>query len=297
MRFDLTDLRLFLNIAETGSITAGAGRSYLALASASARIQGMEQALGVALLTRERRGVHPTPAGQALVNHARLILDQVERMRGELGEYAKGLKGQVRLLANTSSLSEFLPDALSDFLAGHPNVNVDLEELPSADIVAAIRDGHGDIGIVADSVDMAGLETFPFRLDQLVLVVARDRNLGITGKVAFGELLDQEFIGLAEGSALQSWLDGHAARAGRRLKFRVRLKSFISICRLVERDVGISIIPATAAKRYLPSMAIRIVELADPWALRRLTICVRRFGDLATHAQQLVRHLEAPAGS
>lgn len=128
MRFDLTDLRLFLHTAESGSITAGAERAHLTLASASARIRGMEAALGVPLLTRNRRGVETTAAGRTLVHHARVVLQQMERMRGELGEYARGLKGHVRLLSNTAAMTEFLPETLSAFLAQHPEVDIDLEE-------------------------------------------------------------------------------------------------------------------------------------------------------------------------
>src|SRR3546814_3555933 len=156
MRFDLTDLRLFLHVAEAGSITHGADRANMALASASARIRGMEEALGVPLLERGRRGAKPTPAGQALLHHARVVLQQMERMRGELGDYARGLKGHVRLLCNTAALTEFLPEALAGYLAAYPNVDVDLEERLSYEIVQAVAEGLADIGIVADSADPAG---------------------------------------------------------------------------------------------------------------------------------------------
>jgi DNA-binding transcriptional LysR family regulator len=293
MRFDLTDLRLFLNIAEAGSITGGAARSHIALASASARIRGMEEALGVPLLQRERRGVQATPAGRALLHHARAVLQQMERMRGELGEYARGLKGHVRLLCNTAALSEYLPEALGAFMAAHPNIDLDLEERTSHDIVRAIAEGVGEIGIVSDSIDLAGLETFPFRLDRLVLVTARKHPLAGRRSIGFAETLEQHFIGLAGNSALQGYLATQAAHAGKRLKYRVRLNSFDAICRMVENDVGIGVIPETAALRCQKSMAIRRVRLSDAWAFRRLTICVRSFDELPAHARQLIEQIRA----
>ena len=178
MRFDLIDLRLFLHVAETGSITHGAARANLALASASARIRGMEETLGVDLLERGRRGVRPTPAGEALVHHARVVLQQLERMKGELGDYARGLKGHVRVLSNTAAMTEFLPDALATYLADHPNIDIDLEERPSYEIVQAVAQGLADLGIVADGLDLGALETFPFRLDRLVAVVPRGHRAG-----------------------------------------------------------------------------------------------------------------------
>ena len=293
MRFDLTDLRLFLHVVEAASITHGASRANLALASASARIRGMEESLGVALLERERRGVRPTPAGRALLHHARVVLQQLERMRGELGSYAHGLKGHVRLLANTAALTEFLPEALAAFLASHPNIDVDLEERLSYQIVRAVAEGLADAGIVADTVDLADLETFPFQVDRLVLVVPRGHDLAARRQIAFRDVLDQDFVGLSQRSALQAYLGEHAARAGRPLKLRVRLGSFDAICRMVEQGVGLGVIPEAAAKRCRNAMAIRAIRLTDSWALRHLTICVRRFDALPAHARQLVEHLKA----
>lgn len=293
MRFDLTDLQLFVFVCEAGSITAGARRAHLALASASARLRGMEEALGVRLLDRARRGISPTPAGRALLHHARAVLLQLERMRGELGEYATGLKGHVRMLSNTASLSEFLPEALSAFLAAHPTIDIDLEERLSYEIVRAIAEGHAEIGLVADTVDLAGLEIFPFRTDRLVLVTPRGHRLAGMRSIAFGELLDEAFVGLGEGSALQDYLAGQAARLGRRPKYRVRLRSFDAVCRMVERGVGIGVISEAAARRYQRSMDISRVALSDPWALRHLTICVRSYADLPLHARLLVDAIKA----
>jgi DNA-binding transcriptional LysR family regulator len=95
MRFDLTDLRLFLHVVEAGSITRGAARMHLAIAAASTRIRDMEATLGTPLLHRRRQGVQPTEAGHTLLHHARVLLQQAERMRGDLAEYADGLRGQV----------------------------------------------------------------------------------------------------------------------------------------------------------------------------------------------------------
>ena len=171
MRFDLIDLRLVLHVAEAASITHGAARAGMALASASERIRAMEESLGAPLFDRKRRGVSLTPAGSALVHHARLVTQQMERMRGDLNQHAKGLRGRIRLFSNTAATLEFLPPVLGPFLAAHPNIDVDLEERPSAEIVRAVAGGSADMGIVADAVDAAAeLETFPFAEDRLVMV-------------------------------------------------------------------------------------------------------------------------------
>ena len=296
MRFDLVDLRLFLHVVEAGSVTHGAERMHLAIAAASTRIRNMEAALGIPLLHRERLGVKPTEAGRTLVQHARLMLQQAERMRGDLDQYAEGVRGQVRLLSNTNALTEFLPEPLSAFLAAYPQISIDLEERLSNEIVRAVADGTADIGIVAGTVEMAGLETLPFRTDRFVLVVAAAHELAGLERIAFAETLDRDFVGLDRTSALQRFLSEKAAAIGRRLKLRVQLRSFDAVCRLVECDVGIGIVPATTAERHAKTMAIRRIELTDGWALRELTICVRRQADLPVYARQLVQHLAAPEG-
>lgn len=295
MRFDLTDLSLFRHVVEAGSITRGAERAHLALAAASTRVRNMEAALGAPLLVRARHGVTPTQAGRTLLQHARIMLEQSERMREDLGAYAGGIAGQVRVLSNTNALSEFLPEVLSSFLAAHPNVSVDLEERLSDEIVGLIAEGVGDIGVVAGTVDAGRLTTYPFRSDRFVLVVARDHPLARRSKVDFAEVLDHDFIGLDRASALQRFLAGKASNIGRPLRLRVQLRSFDAVCRLVERNVGVGVVPATTARRAAKSMSIKAVDLADPWALRDLTICIREFDALPPFARQLVEHMRAGA--
>jgi DNA-binding transcriptional LysR family regulator len=293
VRFDLVDLSLFRHVVEAGSITHGAERAHLALAAASTRIRNMEGALGAMLLTRGRAGVTPTQAGRTLLQHARTMLAQAERLREDLGAYAGGMAGQVRVLSNTNALTEFLPETLSLFLAAHPNVSVDLEERLSDEIVGLIAEGVADIGIVAGTVDAGRLETFPFRTDRFVLVVARDHALARRARIGFDETLDHDFVGLDRASALQRFLADKASRVGRPLRLRVQLRSFDAVCRLVERNVGVGIVPETTVRWAEKTMAIKAVELTDPWALRDLSICVRDYKALPPYARQLVDHMRA----
>jgi DNA-binding transcriptional LysR family regulator len=293
MRFDLADLSLFRDVVEAGSITHGAARAHLALAAASTRIRQMEEAVGAPLLLRGRQGVALTQAGRTLLQHARTILRQAERLREDLGAYAGGLGGQIRVLSNTNALTEFLPEALSSFLTAHPNVSVDLEERLSDEIVGLIAEGVADLGIVAGTVDAGALETYPFRRDRFVLVVARDHPLAKRSKVGFAQVLDQDFVGLDRASALQRFLADKAARIGRPIRLRVQLRSFDAVCRLVECNVGVGIVPETTARRTSRNMAIAAVALTDAWAVRDLTICVRAMQELPPYARQLVEHLRA----
>ena len=296
MRFDLADLDLFRHVVEAGSITHGAERAHLALGAASTRIRHMEEAFGASLLLRSRQGVTPTQAGRTLLQHARTILQQAARLREDLGGYAGGFAGHVRMLSNTNALTEFLPEALSSFLAAHPQVSVDVEERLSDEIVGLIAEGVGDIGIVAGTVDAGGLVTYPFRSDRFVLVVAREHALARRSRIAFAEVLEHDFVGLDRASALQRFLADKAAKIRRPLRLRVQLRSFDAVCRLVESNVGVGIVPETTARWAAKTMAIKTVDLTDPWATRDLTICVRDFEALPPYARELVEHMRAGTG-
>ncbi|HVI32076.1 LysR substrate-binding domain-containing protein [Phenylobacterium sp.] len=293
MRFDLTDLRLFCEVVDAGSITAGAEKSALALAAASTRIRGMELSLGASLLARSRQGVTPTPAGRLLLKHARAILAQSARMREDLGAFAGGVSGQVKVLANTNALTEFLPEALSSFLADHPHVSVDLEERLSDEIVGLIAEGVGDVGIVAGTVEVGALAAYPFRTDRFVVVTAKGHPLAARGRVAFAEVLEHDFVGLDRASSIQRFLTARSAREGRPLRLRVQLRSFDAVCRLVECGVGVGIVPQTTASRAVKTTALEVVELTDDWAVRELNIVVRAMDELRPYARELVESLRA----
>ncbi|GIL38766.1 LysR substrate-binding domain-containing protein [Roseiterribacter gracilis] len=294
MQFDLVDLRLFGAIAEAGSITSGAERSGLALAAASARVKAMEEMLGTPLLERGRRGVRLTGAGEALLRHARAVLAQVEQMRGELRDFARGgIRGRVRLWSNTAALEEHLPELLSAWLCTHEGIDVELEERQSQDVALALQQGRADIGVLSDWVGAEGLTLHPFRDDRLVLATSMTHPLARKRNVQFTSLADEEFVGLTAHGALAQHVDAHALRLGMSLRYRIRLRCFDAICRMVERGVGIAVLPELAVRRRRRTMKIAMVAIADDWAPRRIVVAVRKSTTLPLHAQRLLDHLLA----
>jgi DNA-binding transcriptional LysR family regulator len=295
MRFDLVDLQLFVAVAEARSITGGADRAHLALASASERIKGLEDALGVALFKRGRRGVALTAAGESLLDHARIILHNVDAMRGDLARFASGVRASVHLLANTVGLAEHLPKALAAFLRDNPDINVDVEERESTDIAAAIASGAADLGFAAEHALPDNVERFVFGEDRLTLVTARRGPLATRRQIDFQDVAGHDFVGLTQATALQLHIAKHAARLGMRLHVRARLRDFDSICQMVAAGVGIAVVPEAAAKRCARSMPIATIRIRDAWANRRLVICARSFKALPRPARLLVEHLRGAA--
>ncbi|EON21413.1 LysR family transcriptional regulator [Cupriavidus sp. GA3-3] len=288
MRFDLVDLKLFTHIAEAQSLTGGAQRSHLSLAAASTRIKNLEEHVGVKLLSRSSQGVKVTGAGETLLAHARRVLRQLEQLSGDLQEYAAGVKGHVRVFANTTAMSEFLPAVLRSYLVSHPDVTIDMHERLSPDIVRAVQEGMVDIGIIAGNVRTEGLEVMPYRCDRLVLATALSHPLAERGSVDFIDTLDYDFIGLPEASAIHNFLLRAATDLQRTLRWRVQVSNFETACRMIEANVGVGVLPETTASRHAKTMALRIVQLNDEWAERKLQICVADLGALPLFARKLV---------
>ena len=295
---DFVDLRLVIHIAEAKSLTRGAERSSLSAAAASMRVKAIETALGTPLFYRDaQRGTSVTPAGEAVVRHARLIFEQVDRMSAELHQFAKGMKGHVRFCANSNALSDFLPQALGTFLARHPNVDIDLRELPSAAIVRALLEGAADVGVVSGHVSTEGLTTFPYCVDHMVLVAAAGHPLAGRERVGFAEALHYDFVGRNASSALHAFLSDIVTAYGRKLKLRIQVGSFEEMCRLIESGVGIGVMPVSAVQRLSPGDRLRVIRIDDAWSVQPLKICVRDRESLPDFARELVDFLVADAAS
>lgn len=292
-RFDLVTLALFVNIAREGSISGGARLSHLAVGAASRRISDLEAALGTPLLYRQASGVELTEAGQACLTHAQRVLHEVGLLAGSLSDYAHGLRGQVRVAANTSSLTQFLPEDLATFMDEQPGVRIELEEQNSTEVVNALRENRADLGIFADRTPCAGLETVPYRLDELVLVAPPDHALADHDTIDFVETLDHDHVGLPTPTSLALRLQEESARLERQLRLRIQVRSFDAVCRMVAATRTIGVLPRRAATPHAQSMKLRLIGLKDAWAQRWLLLGVRDRDALTAPARQLLEHLAA----
>ena len=289
---DLVSLSLFLRAVEARSLSKAAAQSHLALAAASRRIALLEHVYGVQLLYRSAQGVEPTPAGNSLVFHARQLLQQEERLRAELSDFAKGIRGHIRIQANTSAITQFLPDDLAAFVAEYPDVKVELEESRSNSIAQALRESRTDIGVVLEGTDLQGLHSFPYRTDRLVAVVPRGHALRMR-KAGLAELLKHDFVGLDSQAAMMKLLADAAAEIGEPLRLRVQVSSFEAVCKLVQAGMGIGVLPEGPAREFGRVIGLRSIVIADSWARRRMRIAVRSLDALPQGGRKLAERLIA----
>ena len=290
-RLDLTSLQLFVAVCELGSIGRAAEREFIAASAISKRLSDLEAALCAPLLYRRPRGVELTPAGETFLHHARSVLFSLDRMQGELSEFAQGVRGHVRIHANLSAIMQFLPDDLAGFTALHPQVKLDLEEHVSSEVVRAVRDGDADIGICNAPGPVDDLQSRRYRQDRLVVAVPRRHPLAAQPAVWYEETLDHDQIGLQGNSALDLAMRRAAAAAGKDIRVRVRVTGLDALCRMVHNGLGIGLIPDRAFALLQGVGELQAVPLRDDWAVRDIDLLARDFASLPVTARLLVDHL------
>lgn len=295
MDFDLFDIELFINVAETGSLTGGALRSYISIPAASTRIKNIEDKLGTKLLYRTKSGVTLTPSGEAFLMRGRLALQQLQYLVGDLREHAPGMKGHVRMAGATVAVTEYLPACLRNYLVARPDVVIDLRERCARDTMREVRDGSVDVGFVCafgHPIPAEGLETVPYRRDPMVLVTAVNHSLATRKTVSFAETLDFDHVSLFATTTTHSTLEVAASAARKPLKVRLNVSNFEKVCQMIEANIGIGVVPESIAFRNAKTMAIRIIPFSDDWTkMRNVQIFVRSRQSLPPFIRELIASL------
>lgn len=292
---DLTSLRLFVAVCETGNIARAGERAHIVGSAISKRLTQLEDQLGTALLTRRRHGVVPTPAGQALLEHARAMLDSAGRIAQDMRSFAAGARGQVRLLASVSAMAESLADDVATFLqqTDHQSIQIDMEERVSPEIVRGVREGHAALGVCWDAAPLDGLQSVPYRRDRLVVLTPPGHPLAQQPSLRFADTLDYEHVSLPVNSAVQVMLQRQAAQLGRSVRHRVVVTNFEAALRVVRAGLAISLVPREVVADQAAVHGLPLVPLDEPWVDRRFIVCFRDRDSLNPAAQLLLAHLAA----
>jgi DNA-binding transcriptional LysR family regulator len=292
-RFDFVTLRLFCAVAQTGSITKGAQTCHLALSAASRRLSDFEAATGSLLLERSKKGIQLTPAGHLALQHCLRLFQGLERFNSELSDYSEGIRGHVRLWANMSSLTEYLPKILHEFLSEHADIVVELEEQLSGDIARALIDGIADIGVLAAETPMDGLTVRPFQTNELVLLCHATHPLAKRKTVDFKTCLAYDFVGLNRGSSLLELTSRAAEKEGQHMHMRVQVRSFDAMCHMIAAGLGVGVLPLGACVSQVQALKLKTVPLKDAWAQRQLVVAFNPLRELSPSAQLLMQQLSA----
>ena len=290
---DLTTLRLFAAVCDARSIARAAEQAHIVGSAVSKRLAQLEDTVGTQLLLRRRRGVEPTPAGQSLLEHARAILASADRIEREMGDYALGVRGQVRILATASVMAESLADDVAGFLQlpAHHDIRISMEERVSPEVIRGIKEGVASVGICWDAADLSGLQSCGYRHDHLAIVAHPSHPLAGHETLGFEQTLDYEHVSLPAQSAVQVLLQRAAALQGKAVVHRVIVSNFEAALRVVRANLAISVVPREVADPYARTFGLRVMPLTDSWARRRFAICFRDEASLPAAARLLVKHL------
>ncbi|OPY97059.1 LysR family transcriptional regulator [Bradyrhizobium sacchari] len=296
-RMDLTTLRLFVAICDEGNLTRASQREAIAPSAVSKRLHDLEEVLDVALFERQSTGMALTPAGQSLLHHARIALLNVEKIAVDMAEHAGGIRGHVRMLANLSSIVEFLPEDLPGFFRSNGMVRLDLQERPSAEVVRGVEEGVAEIGICSADVSTRGLTRFSYRRDRLVIVVQSDHPLVNAKEVSFADTLDYDHVGLFATSSIYLRSQYTAQQIGKSMRLRVHVPGFDAVCRMVQAGMGVGLIPDRAFEVLSNGMNLAALDLKDDWADRELVLVARDPAGLSATSQLMLDHLRKLSAS
>ena len=288
---DIDSLALFVRAAELRSLTKAAEASHIGLAAASRRMALLEHRFKTALFERSSRGVELTPAGASLLPHAKALLIEVNQMQAEMRDHADGSRGALRILANTSVITESLPDDLASFARSNPDVRLVVEERWSAEIVRLLLAAEGDIGIVVEGLRTDGLDTFPYCTDRLAVVMRDDHPLARVENLRFTDVLDDDLIALESGSSMMRLLAEQAVIAAKTLQLRVQVRSFEAVCRMVQAGLGTGLLPYQAAHALGKGMGLVVRPFSEEWAERTMLVCVKKDRPANTSLTKLLSHL------
>ena len=290
MKLDPVSLRLFVSVVEEGTIAAAAKREHIAAAAVSKRLSELEELLDSKLLNRTNKGITPTDAGLSLLYMARSALNNLNEIVVQMRDYSHGRRGSVKVLANISAITQFLPGLIKSFMELYPLINVSLEEKPSLAVTKNVAENQADIGIFTRLPHGADIEVFPFRTDRLVLLVPNGNPLAKQPSVRFSETLEHEYIALRSGTHLNFQLIKAANDLGRSLKIRMEVSSYDALCLMVQAGLGIGIMPAGSAEVYKMDGA-KVINLDETWTSRELSVCVRSRDALSVAARLFLEHL------
>ncbi|MGN9714289.1 LysR family transcriptional regulator [Acinetobacter variabilis] len=291
MRLDFFDLHLFLNIVDTGSLTKGAERSAISLQAASERIKKLEQQYQVSLFSRHSGGVKMTFAGQVFAEHAQALLQQGQQLSQAMAGFSEGLHSNISLWCNSSAQSEYLPLLLPQYLVNNPNIQIDLKEAESNDIIAALASGTAKLGLISSFFPAPQLQTLEFSDDPLVLICPEQHDLAANQALTLADCLNYPFVGLMQYHSLQQSIETQARLLNCEIQYRLRLPNFAAIAQVVANGVGIAIMPKRAAQRLSKLYAFQQILLTGDWANRKLLLAAKNFDELSTAYQHFSQFL------
>ena len=292
MRYNLITLDLFLCASKYKSLVKAAKEKNIAVSAVSKRILDLEKSVGVNLFYRKNSGVELTPAGFEMQKHCTEIFNSINKMDESIKEYSLISSGVVRVTANSSSITQFLPEDLATFSKKFPKIKIKLKEKTSSEVISSVKESLSDIGIFSEHVENTErLRIINYRNDTLVLVVPEYHPLVSKLTVKIKDFIKFEMVGLEKGSSIQAMIDKQVQKQNLKIKKKLETVSFEGIRGMVEAGLGIAVLPTGAIKPYLKSSKLKTINIDEKWAERSIKIAIKNDDSIGKAGALLLNHL------
>ncbi|HEV7825226.1 MAG TPA: LysR family transcriptional regulator [Mycobacteriales bacterium] len=277
----LHQLRYVLAVAEHGSFSKAADQLFLSQPALSVQVRKLERELGVPLFERLGRRVVLTSAGEAFTGHVRPALAHLDQARRSAEDEGRMRTGRVAVGALPSVAARLLPRILADFQAAHPRVEVRLiEHDVPVELERLVAEGALDLAVVRTPRARADLAARTVIREPMVALLPARHRLAGAAEVACADLADERFVAMGSGSGLRALFDAAWQRAGLVPDVAVETTQLATLWGMVDRGVGLAMVPRLASRGTAPSRGIAIVPVADA-AHRELVVVWRDGGPLA----------------
>jgi DNA-binding transcriptional LysR family regulator len=273
----LAQIEGFVEIARHNNMRRAALTLSISQPALTSRLQGLEEELGTPLFRRIHTGMVLTPAGRAFLPHADRVLEAVRSGTALVRDLGKGLVGELALAVAPAVSAYVLPEVLARFTERHPGVRLLVRTGHSEEIVDLVARGEVDLGIVRQLRD-ARVRSRPLYEDELVLVVWPDHPFAPAGRIDVAEIAQLQLILFDRTSSYYDVTNALFRKAGVVPRGITEVDNIEAAKRMVERGLGVALLPGTAVADAVAAGTLREIELVGAEAVRRRIVAVERLG-------------------
>lgn len=268
----LTQLRYFLGIATSGTMSAAARQVGIAQPALSSQLARLEQELGQALFVRHGRGMTLTEAGQRLQGRAIEILRQVELTKDELSGDAGSPAGTVVVGMATAANMAFSVDLFISVRRKFPRLTIQLVESMSGFLLEWVERGRIDMAVVYDAAPHAALSVERLGTERLYLIAAPEADMKSKSVISFADLADLPLIIPGKQHRLGQLIYRLATAQKVQLPILAEIDSTYSIKKLVSRGEGYSILSAHTVQEEINRGELRAIMIEEPTITRSIDL-------------------------
>jgi DNA-binding transcriptional LysR family regulator len=258
---ELRQLATLCSVVESGSVTAAARALGYAQSTVTAQLQSLEASAGASLFAREGKRLSLTVAGREVYERARVVVREVEDIRGALADLAGGISGDVGLGAIESAADTRVPGALAAFLRDRPRVRVRFETGGTSVLARRVAAGELDLAVCALPDAGLGLGFEPLYVERLALLAGRHSALFERASVRLRELGEERILLTQATCSYNATIRDAAARAGIELDVALESANVATLKRAVQLGMGVAVLPL-AEIEAIPS-GTRVVRIED----------------------------------